>query len=173
MRISLALTVMSLGILSGCTFTPLQCFLNFYDYNETFEFNFSKAELKDRIVDAYSYDESLLLKNLGKTIIENKEVNKAYRESVDIWLDKNNWDKFKMEIRQNTPDTLSIIIGKHQSRKQTQFEAIVLGDNNKSSLSIHGFKYQRRKACFKNKKYYFLKISENIEKKFISKLKEQ
>lgn len=122
-------------------------------------------------MEAYSYDESLLLKNLGKTIIENEEVNKAYRKGVDIWLDKKNWDKFKTEIRQNTVDTLNIIIGKHQSRKQIQVQAIIQGDNNKSSLIIHGFKYQRRKACSKDKEYYVLPLSERIEKKFISKLK--
>ncbi len=158
-------------MLSSCTLTPLTCFLNFSDYSKTYEFSYSKAELKDKIVEAYSYDESLLLKNLGKTIIENENINEAYRKSVDVWLDKKNWDTFKSEIRQNTADTLNIIIGKHQSRKQIQLEAIVEGDNNKSSLTIHGFKYQRRRACLKNKEYYVLTLSEKIEKKFISKLK--
>ena len=171
MKIFLVLTVISLGLLSSCTLAPLECFLNFSDFKKTYEFSFSKAELKDRIVDAYSYDESLLMKNLGKAIIENEEVNKAYRKSVDIWLDKKNWDKFKTEIRQNTADTLNIIIGKHQSGKQIQLEAIVHGDNNKSSLTMHGFKYQRRRACSKDKEYYVLTLSEKIEKKFISKLK--
>ena len=171
LKITSALTIISLCILSSCTLAPLECFLNFFDYNKTFEFNFSKEELKDRIVDTYSYDESLLLKNLGKSIIENEEVNKAYRKSVDIWLDKTNWDKLKSEIRQTTADTLNIIIGKHHCRKQIQLEAIVKGDNDKSSLTIRSFKYQRRKACNKDKEYYVLPLSEKIEKKFISKLK--
>ena len=117
-------------------------------------------------------DESLFLKNLGKTLIENEHVNEAYRKNVDIWLDKSSWDKFKSEIRQNTADTLSITIGKHQGRKQIQFEAIIQGDNSKSFLIVHGFKYQRRRACSKDKEYYVLTLSEKIEKKFINKLKD-
>ena len=172
MKISSTLTVLSLILLSSCTLAPLECLLKFFNYKKTYEFSFSKTELKDRIVDAYSYDESLLLKNLGRKIIENEEVNKAYRKSVDIWLDKKNWAKFKTEIRQNTADTLNIIIGKHQSRKQIQLEAIIQGDNNKSSLTIDGFKYQRRRACSKDNQYYVLTLSEKIDKKFISKLKD-
>ena len=164
-------TILSLCMFSSCTFPPLECFLDFSDYNKTFQFKFSKAELKDKIVEAYSYDESLLLKNLGKTVIENQEVNKAYRQSVNVWLDKTNWEEFKTGIRKATPDTLNIIIGKHHSRKQIQLVAIVQGDNDKSSLTISGFKYQRRNACSKDKEYYVLPLSEKIEKKFISKLK--
>lgn len=169
-KLFFALMFISGCIISGCTLSPLQCFLSFTDYNKTYEFNFSKTELKDRIVEAYSYNESLLLKNLGKTVIENREVNEEYRKSVDIWLDKNNWDKFKSEIRQNTSDTLHIIIGKHQSRKQIQLEAIVQGDNNKSTLAIHGFTYQQRKACRKGNEYYVVTLSEKIAKKFINKI---
>jgi hypothetical protein len=122
-------------------------------------------------VEAYSYDKSLLVKNFGKTIIENNDVNKAYRKSVGLWLNKKNWDKFKTEIRQNTADTLNIIIRKHQSRKEIQLYAIIQGDNNKSSLTIQGFKYQRLRACSKDQEYYLLSLSEKIDKKFISKLK--
>ena len=121
---------------------------------------------------AYSYDESLLLKSLGKTVIENNDVNEKYRKSVEVWLDKRNWDNFKSEIRQNTLDTLHIIIGKHQSRKQIQLEVIVQGDNNKSALTIHGFTYQKRKSCRKDKEYYVVTLSDKINKKFIGKLKD-
>ena len=83
----------------SCTLAPLECFLTFSDYQKTYKYNFSKEELKNRIIEAYSYDESLLLKNLGKTLIENEEVNKKYRTSIDLWLDKSNWDNFKSQIR--------------------------------------------------------------------------
>lgn len=170
-RLLTALTILLLFILPSCTLTPLKCFLNFSDYSKTYEFNFSKTILKDKIVEAYSYDESLFLKNLGKTIIENETINETYRKNADLWLDKSNWDKFKSEIRQSTADTLSIIIGKHQSRKKIHLDVIVQGDNDKSFLKIRSFKYQRRKACSKDKEYYVLKLSKKIENKFISKLK--
>jgi hypothetical protein len=166
-----ALTFLLIFILTSCTLTPLECFLNFSDYNKTYEFNFSKAILKDRIVEAYSYDESLFLKNIGKTTIENKTINETYQKSVDVWLDKSNWDKFKSEIRQSTLDTLSIIIDKHHSRKSIELEIIIQGDTDKSFLKIRGFKYQKRKVCNKDKEYYLLKLSKKIEKKFIRKLK--
>jgi hypothetical protein len=170
-KLFVALTLLFLFILSSCTLTPLKCFLDFSDYNKTYEFNFSKTVLKDKIVEAYSYDESLFLKNLGKTTIENETINETYRKSVDVWLDKSNWDKFKSEIRQNTDDTLSIVIGKHQSRKRIKLEVVVQGNDDKSSLKIHAFNYQKRKACSKDKEYYILRLSKEIEKKFISKLK--
>jgi hypothetical protein len=171
MRSSSLLIVSSLCILASCTLAPLQCFLSFSDYTKTYEFPFSREELKDRIIEAYSYDESLLLKNLGKTVIENEEVNKTYRTSVTVWLDKSNWDKFRLRIRRETPDTLNLVIGKHLSRKQIRLQAIVQGDANRSTLTIHGFKYQQRRPCKKDKEYYLLTLSEKIEKKFISKLK--
>ncbi len=65
----------------------------------------------------FSYDENLLLKNMGKTTIENSAINTEYRKSIDIWLDKTNWEKFASEIRNKTTDTLNIIIGKHHSRR--------------------------------------------------------
>ena len=154
----------------SCTLAPLECFLTFSDYQKTYKYNFSKEELKNRIIEAYSYDESLLLKNLGKTLIENEEVNKKYRTSIYLWLDKSNWDNFKSEIWHNTTDTLNLVIGKHHSRRQIQFQATIEGDKEKSSLTVHGFKYQQRKSCNKDREYYVLTLSERINKKFITKL---
>ncbi len=161
---------MLLCMFSSCTLAPLECFLNFSDYHKKHEFAFSKEELKDRILEAYSYDENLFVKNLGKTLIESENVNKKYRKSVDLWLDKGNWDKFKSEIKQNTSDTFTIIIVKYHSRKLIQLDAIIQGNNNKSSLTIHKFKYQQRKACNREKEHYILTIYKKPDKKFIRKL---
>ena len=156
---------------SGCTPPLLQCFLKFADYEKTYEFDFSKEEFKNRIVEAYTYDKSLLLKNIGLTLIESEAVNSEYRQSVDVWLDKQNWDDVKSDIRNNTADTLNLLIGKHHSRKQIQILAIINGDNYNSRLTITKIEYQRRRACKKNKDFYKLKISSKINKKLIEKLK--
>jgi soluble P-type ATPase len=92
-------------LVSGCTLPLLQCFLKFTNFEKTYEFDFSKEELKNQIVEAYTYDKSLLLKNLGLTLIQNEKVNSEYRQNVDIWLDKKNWDEVKSEIRSNTTDS--------------------------------------------------------------------
>jgi hypothetical protein len=157
--------------ISGCTPPLLQCFLKFNDYEKTNEFDFSKEELKNRIVEAYTYDKSLLLKNFGLTLIESEAVNSEYRKSVDVWLDKQNWDDMKADIRNNTADTLNLIIGKFHSRKQIQLLAIIDGDNDKSSLSIMNIEYQRRRACEKDKTFYKLKVSRKIDKKLIERIK--
>ncbi len=166
------LTILILLILiSGCTPPLLQCFLNFKDFEKTYEFEFSKEELKNRIVEAYTYDKSLLLKNLGLTLIQNEEVNSEYRQSVDIWLDKQNWDEVKSEIRSNTTDTLNLLIGKHHSGKQIRLLALIKEDNDKSSLTVRNIEYKRRKACYKDKEYYKIRVSDKIDKKLIEKLK--
>lgn len=160
-----------LFLFSGFTPPLLECFLKFTDFERTYEFEFSKEELKNQIVEAYTYDKSLLLKNFGLTLIENEEVNAEYRQSVDIWLDKRNWDEVKSEIRSNTGDTLNLLIRKHHSRKQIKLTAIIDGDNDRSSLTINNIEYKRRKACDKDKEYYRIRISNKIEKKLIKKLK--
>jgi hypothetical protein len=157
-------------LLPGCTPGIMQCFLSFKEVDKTYNFKFSKKELKDRIVDSYSYNESLLAKNLGKTVVESESVNEKYRKSVDVWLDKSNWDEFKSEIRNNTPDTLNIIIGKHTSRKHIKLIAIILGDDSSSSLTIKEFDFYRRRACKKESEYYKVKLSERISKEFINKI---
>ena len=156
---------------SGCSPPLLQCFLKFTDYEKTYEFDFSKGELKNRIVEAYTYDKSLLLINFGLTLIENEAINSEYRQSIDVWLDKQNWDEVKSDIRNNTADTLNLLIGKFHSRKQIQLLAIIDGDNEKSNLSIMDIEYQRRRACEKDKDFYKLKISSQIDQKLIEKIK--
>lgn len=157
--------------MSGCTLPLLQCFLKLTDYEKTYDFDFSKEELKNRIVEAYTYDKSLLLKNLGLTLIQNETVNSEYQKSVGIWLHKQNWDDVKSEIRNNTADTLNLLIAKHHSRKQIKLLAIIDGDHDKSKLTIMNIEYQRRRACEKEKDYYKLRIENKIDKKLIEKLK--
>ena len=157
--------------ISSCTPALTKCFLAFTDYEKTYMFDCSKQQLKDRIIKAYTYDESLLSKNLGKTLIESERVNAEYQKSTDFWLDKQGWDKFKSKIRDSTADTLNILIGKHHSRNQTKLIAVVGGEGQTSSLTIGNFEYQRRKACEKDTAYYRAKLSKKIEKKFIQKLK--
>jgi hypothetical protein len=157
--------------IGGCTQPLLQCFLKLSDYEKTYDFDFSKEELKNRIVEAYSYDKSLLLKNFGLTLIQNEAVNSEYRKSIDVWLDKQNWDDVKSEIRNNTADTLNLLIGKHHSRSQVKLLAIIDGDNDKSRLTIMNIEYQRRRACDKDRDYYKLRIANKIDKKLIEKLK--
>ena len=155
--------------ISGCTPPLLQCFLKFTDYEKTYYFDFSKEELKNRIFEAYTYDRSLLLKNFGLTLIQNEEVNSEYIKNIDVWLDKQNWNDVKSEIRSNTSDTLNLLIGKHHSRKQIKLLAIIDGDNNKSRLTIMNIEYQRR-TCEKDRDYYKLRIVNKIDKKLIEKL---
>jgi hypothetical protein len=157
-------------LFSSCTPRILQCYLSFKDINKTHEFTFSKQELKKRIIDSYTYDESLLAKNLGKTTIENLAVNTEYRKNIDVWLGKTTWDSFESEIRNNTSDTLSIIIGKHHSRKGIEMRAIVSGDENKSRITIQSFDYKRAKKCLREKNYYRIRLTNQIQKKFIDKL---
>lgn len=164
-------TVLLCTLLASCTPSVLQCYLTFNDINKTYEFAFSKQELKKRIVDSYSYDESLLLKNMGKTTIENLAVNTEYRKSIDVWLDKTNWDRFESEIRNKTTDTLNIIIGKHHSRRAIDLKVIVSGNENKSWLTIQGLSYKRVKKCQKESNYYRVRLTNQIQKKFIDKLK--
>ena len=141
------------------------------DYKRTYNFDFSKTELKNKIIDAYTYDNTFFIQNLGLTLIEEEKINAQYRRSVDIWLQKNNWDEFNSEIRSNTRDTLNLIIAKHHSRKELKFSAIISGDDNSSALTINGFKYQKLRACTKEKDFYLLKLSNKINKKLIDKLK--
>ena len=122
-------------------------------------------------MEAYTYDKSLLLINFGLTLIENEAINSEYRQSIDVWLDKQNWDEVKSDIRNNTADTLNLLIGKFHSRKQIQLLAIIDGDNEKSNLSIMDIEYQRRRACEKDKDFYKLKISSQIDQKLIEKIK--
>ena len=166
------LSVLSLLIVfTSCTRGLILCFIDFYDLEETYEFDFSKEELKNRIVASYSYNESVFLKIIGKNLIENENVNKEYRKSVEIWLDKRNWDKFKSEIRNNTSDTLNLLIGKHNIRKEINFLAIIQGNNNKSSLTIKQIKYTRKRVCNKDHEYYKIKVVGKIEDILIDKLK--
>ncbi len=158
-------------LVSGCTSPLLQCFLKLTDFEKTYEFDISKEELKNKIVEAYTYDKSLLLKNFGLTLIENEKVNSEYRQSVEIWLDRGSWDDVKSEIRSNTTDTFNLLIGKHHSRKQIKLIAIIKGENNKSSLTIKNIEYKLRKACEKDKEYYRIRILNKIENKLIEQLK--
>lgn len=154
--------------LGGCQPLPILCLLNFADYHKTYHFDFPVEELKNRIIASYSYDESLFAINFGKVLIENEEVNGKYRRSVDIWLDKRNWEQFKSEIRQNTGDTLNLIIGKlHSGKQKIQLQVIVQGTEGHSSLTIHGLRYQQQKACRKSEEYYLKVLPERIEKRFI------
>jgi|GEM_PF-1496284 len=171
MKIRHLIIITLLISISGCTPPLMLCFLKFTDYEKTYEFNFSKEELKNRIVEAYTYDKSLLLKNFGLTLIQSEAVNSEYRQSVEVWLDKQNWDDAKSEIMNNTADTLNLLIGKHHSRKQIKLLAIIDGDNDKSRLTIMDIEYQRRRACDKEKDFYKLRIVNNIDKKLIEKLK--
>lgn len=171
MKIRYLIILTILISVSGCSPPLLQCFLKFTDYEKTYEFDFSKGELKNRIVEAYTYDKSLLLINFGLTLIENEAINSEYRQSIDVWLDKQNWDEVKSDIRNNTADTLNLLIGKFHSRKQIQLLAIIDGDNEKSNLSIMDIEYQRRRACEKDKDFYKLKISSQIDQKLIEKIK--
>ncbi len=158
-------------LLSGCTPRILQCYLKFDGVNKTFEFAYSKQELKKRIIQTYTYNESLLLLNLGKTPIENAAVNTEYRRSTDVWLDKNNWDRFKSEISDKTTDTLNVIIGKHHSRRTIDLVVVISGDENKSWLTLQSFSYKRARKCQKDENYYRMSLTIQIQKKFIDKLK--
>lgn len=156
-------------LLTSCVPPPILCFLDFSDYTQTYEFNFSKDELKDRIVSAYTYDSSLFRAMLGQTPIVNDDVTEKYRQQPG-WYDNENWSRFETEIRADTGDTLNIIVGRYFSpRDDLKFQVIVKGEGNKSSLTINGFKYQQvRKCC--EKKDYRKKLSRKIKRKFINKL---
>ena len=159
-----------LSLMCSCTLAPLRCLLSFDGYEKTYTFSCGKAKLKDRIIDAYTYDCSTLAKNAGLTLIESAEVNAKYRQSTEIWLDKTNWDGFRHEIRLNTADTLQLIIGKHHSRTEIRCLAIVDGNATTSSLTITDVHYHRKKACRKASDHYLVKVSDRIDRKLIDQL---
>lgn len=156
-------------LLTSCMPPRILCMLDFSDYTQTYEFNISKEELKDRIVSAYTYDTGFFWAVMGKTPIVNEDVSEKYRKE-ELWLDKEKWNRDKAEIRANTGDTLNLIVGKYASpRDDIKFQVILKGEGNKSSLKINGFKYQQvRKCC--EKKNYRKKLSRKIKRKFINKL---
>ncbi len=170
-KITLSLLLITSFLLTSCWPPPLLCRFDLSDFTKTYEFDCSKEELKDRIVEAYTYDVSLMSKLSGKRLIENADVNAEYRKAQQIWLEKKNWDDFKSDIRANTTDTLNIEIDKHLCREQYSFQAVVSGDANKSSLTITKFKFERRKACKKDSAYYVVALPKRMERKFIDKLK--
>ena len=170
-RRNLFVIILLTGLFNSCTLPRLQCLLEFSGYQKQFNFDFSKVELKNRIIEAYSYDLSVTRKIFGISCIEELSVNQKYRQSVDIWLDKSNWDKFKSEIRNNTQDTLTITIGKHLSLKELKFRVLIDGDTNKSILTIQKMEYIQPKSCDKDIKYYQTKFEKKIETTFIEKLK--
>ena len=160
-----------LFLISGCTPGIMKCFLRFDKYQNSYTFNFSKDALKTKIVEAYSYNENLLLKNLGKTLIENEQVNTKYRTSTENWLDRKSWDKFKEQIRKETSDTLNLVIGKHHRRKTITFKVIINGNDKNSELTISDVEYQRKKACEKDISFYQDVIQRKIEQKFINRIR--
>lgn len=170
-RRNLFVFILLTGLFNSCTLPPLQCLLEFSGYQKQFNFDFSKNELKSRIIDAYSYDISVTRKIFGITCIEEESINQKYRQSVDIWLDKSNWDTFKSEIQNNTQDTLTITIRKHLSRKELRFRVLIDGDVNKSVLTIQKMEYNQPKKCDKDQKHYQTKFDKKINRTFIDKLK--
>jgi len=165
------LSLITLSLCTSCTPGILECFLKFENHEKSYSFNFSKEKLKAQIVESYTYDKSSLSKSFGLTLIENEQVNKDYRKTKDIWLNKKNWNDFKSNISKNTSDTLNLIIGRQLSRKRIFLKVIVGGNDKKSTLTIQEMKYQKRKSCDKEKEHYQLKIVEKIERKLIRKLK--
>lgn len=168
---TLSLIIIGSFLCTNCVPPKLLCQFDLSDFTKTYEFNYSKEELKDRIVEAYTYDVSLMSKLSGKRLIENTDVNTEYRKTQQIWLEKKNWDSFKSDIRQKTTDTLNIEILKHLCRERYSFQAVVSGDATQSSLTITNFKFQRRKACKKDSLYYVVELPKRMEQKFIRKLK--
>lgn len=158
-------------LFDSCVLPRPDCFWEFPDFEKTYEFDISKEELKNKIVDAYTYNKSLLLKNFGLSLVENDNVNFKYQRNTNTWLDKSNWNREKQEIRRNTSDTLNLLICKHHTLKEIKLIAIINGGNEKSSLTIKNLEYVQRKTCKKNKEYYKIKISKKIEQVLIKKLK--
>lgn len=157
-------------LLTGCVPPPILCFLDFSDYSKTYEFDCSKEELKNRIFAAYWYDSNSFSRIFGKTNIENEDANKKYRQQYIYLNIKDHWHKVESEVRANTGDTLNLLIGKYASpRDDIRFQVILKGDENKSSLTVNGFKYQQMRKCCE-KKDYRKKLSRKIKRKFINKL---
>jgi hypothetical protein len=157
-------------MLSGCTLPMMLGLVEFSDFDRTYEFNFSKNKLKDKIVDQYSYDIGLLSKNLGRTLIESPGINIKYRISITEWLDKENWDEYRTEIRQSITDTTDILIVKQHSRKSIQVRLIIDGDERTSKLRVINVTARRRREFREPPDYYKYKITKKLEKKFIEKL---
>jgi hypothetical protein len=135
---------------NSCTPAKFLCILEFPNYEQKFEFDFSKDKLKDRIIDAYTYDISVFRMLFGATSIQEKLVNSEYNQRVDFYLSKSNWDHFKSTIRLNTADTLNIIIAKHLSRKELHVKMVIEGNSEKSSLTIKKINSNFRKEFKKN-----------------------
>lgn len=157
-------------MLSGCTLPIFLGHIEFKDFDRTYKFNFSKDKLKDKIVEQYSYDVGLISKNLGRVLIENPEVNKKYRLSTSEWLDKSNWDKYKMEIKESITDTTDIQIVKHHSRKSIHLRLTIDGNEETSRLRIINVTADRRREFNKPRDFYKDKLTKKIENKFIERL---
>ena len=166
-KIFLGLTAI---LFTGSTLPIFLGHIEFNDFDRTYKFNFSKDKLKDKIVEQYSYDVGLLSKNLGRVLIENPEVNKKYRLSTTEWLDKGNWDKYKVEIRESIKDTTDIQIVKHHSRKSIHIRLIIDGDEKTSRLRIINVTADRRREFNKPRDFYKNKLTKKIEDKFIERL---
>ena len=156
--------------LNSCSLPQLLGYLEFSDLDRTYEFDLPKEELKDMIVEEYSYDMGLLCKNLGRTLIEDPEVNSKYRISTEEWLDKGNWEQHKAEIRRSMGDTTDIHIVKHHSRKAIKFRLIMAGDTERSSLRVIRLTAVRRRKFSKSPEYHREKLIGKVERKFIRKL---
>lgn len=167
---NLWLVILIVTVLNACTPPIFLCLLEFPEYEQKFDFGFSKDKLKDRIIDAYTYDISVFSMLFGATSVKEKSVNREYNQSVDFFLSKRNWDQFKSTIRLNTADTLDIIIGKHLSRKELHIKIVIDGDSEKSSLTIRKISYTQVRRCNKSKAYYQLRLSKRIQKKLLVQL---
>ena len=166
----IALVIISC-LATGCMPPLLQCVLDFAGWEQTYTFEFSKHELKKRIVDTYTYDDILLKQNLGSTIIEEVGINEQYRQSTSVWMDRDDWNKLKHEIRASTPDTLNVIIGKHHSWRQITAMVVLGGDDRQSFMNFSDVKYQRRRKCDNNKNIVAVRVKNVIDRKLIEEIK--
>ena len=144
--------------------------IEFNNFDQVYEFNFSKEMLKDKIVEQYTYDVGLLSKNLGRTLIENPEVNRKYRISTAEWLDRRSWDSYKAEIRHSLTDTTDVLIAKHHSRKSIYIRLIIEGDERTSRLRIINVTARRRREFEKPPEFYKDELIKKIENKFVGRV---
>jgi hypothetical protein len=136
--------------------------VQFLNVDKTYEFNFSKNELKIRLSKNYSYNKSQIHILFSKYFISNADIDAQQFDG-----NKKNFEAFEYQIQNAVKDTLNLdFIGRGGKHISTTF--LVTGDSLNSKLRLIIIN-ARVLISEENKqdKYYFLK---EIENKFIKKL---
>ena len=141
------------------------------DFEPTYSFPFSETELRKRILDQYSYQRRFSARLVGKTMVQNEEVDSLYLRHEGIWLMPKNWDAYAEEVFEMTQDTIDISLWKPYSRRSIEAQIIISGDESRSSIQLLLLQGVRQRQYLKRQEQDSRKIKKRFERKFIDKLR--